>query len=72
MDPVVFMVKQLADALLARLAERGLFRPQWSEEILVELDRDLRERGVEGASVTASSRRSKEPFPTQWWLAFGG
>ena len=71
LDTCVLYPAHLRDTVL-RLAERGLFRPQWSEEILVELDRNLRERGVEGDSVTRLIDAIEGAFPDAMVVGFRG
>lgn len=51
----------LADLLL-RLAERGLFRPSWSAEILDELVRSLERRRPEGAEAFRRRRAEMEAY----------
>lgn len=52
----------LCDTLL-RLAEAETFRPLWSAEILAELDRNLRKRGIPSRSVEWRISEMRRVFP---------
>lgn len=45
------------------LAERGTFRPLWSERVLIELERSLVRRGIEPAAVAYRITAMREAFP---------
>lgn len=52
----------LCDTLL-RLAEAEVFRPLWSADVLAELDRNLRERGLPVATVENRIAEMRRAFP---------
>jgi predicted nucleic acid-binding protein len=52
----------LCDTLL-RLAEADVFRPLWSADVLAELDRNLRERGLPAAAVEHRITEMRRAFP---------
>lgn len=45
------------------LAERGLFRPLWSEKILKELSKNLAEHGIPDAKVKRRVTAMRQAFP---------
>lgn len=49
--------------LLLRLAERRLFRPAWSEEIIGEVRDSLIKRGLESARVDSRIQAMRDAFP---------
>lgn len=49
--------------LLLRLAERRLFRPAWSDEILGEVRGSLIRRGIDPRKVDQRLDAMREPFP---------
>jgi hypothetical protein len=49
--------------LLLRLAERRLFRPAWTEEILSEVRESLIRRGLEAARVDHRLQAMRDNFP---------
>lgn len=49
--------------LLLRLAERRLFRPTWTEEILSEVRESLIRRGLEAARVDHRLQAMRDSFP---------
>lgn len=61
-DTNVLFGFHLNDVLLG-LAERGLFRPLWSEKILEELSRNLIQHGVPEASVRRRVTAMSRAFP---------
>jgi predicted nucleic acid-binding protein len=62
LDTCVLYPAHLRDTLL-RLAERGLFRPLWSEHVLDELQRNLIESGIPEASVATLLSELGRAFP---------
>lgn len=62
LDTNVLYGAYLSDLILW-LAERGLFRPLWSEEILQELERNLRSNGEDPALVAKRLRAMRQYFP---------
>jgi predicted nucleic acid-binding protein len=61
-DTNVLFGFHLNDVILG-LAERGLFRPLWSERILDELSKNLAEHGIPGASVKRRVDAMRHAFP---------
>jgi predicted nucleic acid-binding protein len=62
LDTCVLYPAHLRDTLL-RQAERGLYRAQWPDDILGELDRNLREAGVAPAPVEHLLEQMDAAFP---------
>lgn len=62
LDTNVLFGFHLNDVVLG-LAERGLFRPLWSEEILEELARNLAERGIPEDRVRRRVTAMSRAFP---------
>ncbi|MCP3861221.1 MAG: PIN domain-containing protein [Phycisphaeraceae bacterium] len=62
LDTCVLYPAHLRDTLL-RLAERGLYRAQWSDDILTELERNLTESGVAPPSVSHLVEQMQRAFP---------
>jgi predicted nucleic acid-binding protein len=62
LDTCVLYPAHLRDTLL-RLAERGLFRARWSDDILVELERNLSEGGVAPTAVSHLLAQMDGAFP---------
>jgi predicted nucleic acid-binding protein len=62
LDTNVLYGAYLNDVLLS-LAERGLFRPLWSDDILVELERNLLENGEDPALVEKRVSTMRTFFP---------
>ncbi len=63
LDTCALYPQQLRDTLL-RLAERKLYIPRWSRDILLELDRNLaRKAGVRRSSIDRLLTRMHESFP---------
>ncbi|GGO89681.1 hypothetical protein GCM10011584_19720 [Nocardioides phosphati] len=61
-DTNVLFGFHLNDVILG-LAERGLFRPLWSERILDELSKNLTEHGIPDASVKRRVDAMRHAFP---------
>lgn len=61
-DTNVLFGFHLNDVILG-LAERGLFRPLWSERILDELSKNLAEHGIPDASVKRRVDAMRRAFP---------
>ncbi len=49
--------------ILLRLAERRLFRPAWSEEILIEVRESLVRRGIDAVRVDRRIQDMRDTFP---------
>ncbi len=62
LDTCVLYPAHLRDTLL-RLAERGLYRAQWSDDILNELERNLAESGVAPLAVSRLVEQMQRAFP---------
>lgn len=62
LDTCTLFGAYLCDTLL-RLAEAEAFRPLWSADVLAELDRILRERGLPEAAVTRRTSEMRRVFP---------
>ena len=62
LDTCVLYPAHLRDTLL-RLAERGLYRAQWSGDILTELERNLTEDGVASESILHLLDEMQRAFP---------
>jgi predicted nucleic acid-binding protein len=62
LDTCTLFGAYLCDTLL-RLAEAEAFRPLWSADVLTELDRNLRERGLPEAAVTRRISEMQRVFP---------
>jgi len=69
LDTCVLYPAHLRDTLL-RLAERGLYRAQWSDDILTELERNLTESGVAPPSVSHLVEQMQRAFPDAWVLGY--
>jgi hypothetical protein len=54
---------QISVDVLLRLAERRLFRPAWSEEILSEVREGLVRRGIDGVRVDRRIQMLRDAFP---------
>jgi hypothetical protein len=54
---------QISVDILLRLAERRLFRPAWSEEILREVRESLVRRGINPARVDRRIKDMRDAFP---------
>ena len=54
---------QISVDILLRLAERRLFRPAWSEEILREVRDSLVRRGIDPARVDRRIQMMRDAFP---------
>ena len=61
LDTCVIYPANLRDTLL-RLAEADLYRPRWSADIMVELDRNLVKHGVNPAGVARLTTAMNEAF----------
>lgn len=61
-DTNVLFGFHLNDVILG-MAERGLFRPLWSEQILEELSKNLTEQGLPAANVERRIRSMRRAFP---------
>jgi predicted nucleic acid-binding protein len=62
LDTCTLFGSYLCDTLL-RLAEAEAFRPLWSPDVLDELDRNLRERGLPGDKVAHRIAEMRRVFP---------
>ncbi|MBM3695645.1 MAG: PIN domain-containing protein [Actinobacteria bacterium] len=71
LDTCVLYPAHLRDTLL-RLAERGLFRPLWSEDILDELRRNLIESEIPAASVDRLLGEMRRAFPDAIVTGYAG
>ncbi len=66
LDACVLIPMPLADTLL-RLAAQGLYRPKWSEAIMLEVSRNLRESfGLSEEKVQYREREIRRHFPEAW------
>jgi PIN domain len=54
---------QISVDILLRLAERRLFRPSWSEEILGEVRESLVRRGIDSGRVDRRVHMMRDAFP---------
>ena len=54
---------QVSVDILLRLAERRLYRPAWSEEILSELRESLVRRGIDSVRVDRRIQMMRDAFP---------
>ena len=54
---------QISVDMLLRLAERRLFRPAWSEEILTEVRESLVRRGIDAVRVDRRIQDMRDTFP---------
>jgi predicted nucleic acid-binding protein len=62
LDTCILFGAYLCDILL-RLAETEAFRPLWSADVLAELDRNLRQRGVPTTAVKHRIAEMRRVFP---------
>ncbi|HGG56203.1 MAG TPA: PIN domain-containing protein [Nannocystis exedens] len=62
LDTCVLYPAHLRDTLL-RLAERGLYRALWSDDIIIELERNLTKSGVSPLSVSHLVEQMQRAFP---------
>lgn len=62
LDTCVLYPAHLRDTLL-RLAERGLYRALWSDDIIDELRRNLVEASIDAGSVDRLTREMARAFP---------
>ena len=62
LDTNVLFGFHLNDVILG-LAERGVFRPLWSDRILDELSKNLAERGIPDANVERRVTAMRQAFP---------
>ena len=54
---------QISVDMLLRLAERRLFRPAWSKEILIEVRESLVRRGIDAVRVDRRIQDMRDTFP---------
>ena len=69
LDTCVLYPSNLRDTLL-RLAERGLYRALWSDDILIELERNLIEAGIVPMSVLHLLGQMQRAFPDSLVLGY--
>lgn len=62
MDTCVLLKPYLCDTLLT-ISECGLYRPLWSGDVLIELDRNLRKRGASEHQVAHRLDQMRRHFP---------
>jgi predicted nucleic acid-binding protein len=61
-DTCVLLKPYLCDTLLT-ISECGVYRPLWSSDVLVELDRNLRKRGASEQQVAHRLDQMQRHFP---------
>ncbi len=70
LDACVLIPMPLADTLL-RLAAQGLYQPKWSETIMLEVSRTLRESfGLSAAKAQYRKKEIRRHFPEAWVEGF--
>ncbi|WP_209623381.1 PIN domain-containing protein [Saccharothrix coeruleofusca] len=70
-DACVLFKPYLCDTVLS-IAECGIYRPLWSGDVLTELERNLRKRGVSEEQVARRLDRMSHHFPDAEVLGYEG